>query len=100
MEKKPYDFKNSPNHAQRNCRIVHIENLTSNKRNSGFKRLLNKVLISKLLHTFLKYKKWGQWWKFRDINQYIQTLVGKQGWFYSDFKNFINMQLFMLIYDV
>ena len=75
--------------ALKKCCILHIENLTVNKKNSGIKLLMNIVLISYLLHTFLKYeiKNWGQWCKFRDIGQNIQIFVKNEGWFYSDFWN-------------
>ena len=48
--------------ALKKCRSLRIENLTSNKRNSGIKLLMKIMLISQLLHTFLKYeiKNWGQ----------------------------------------
>ena len=32
--------------ALKKCRILHIENLTSNKKNSGIKLLMNIVLIN------------------------------------------------------
>ena len=38
------------------CRILHIENLTSNMKISGIKLSINIVRIIYLLHTFLKYE--------------------------------------------
>ena len=77
----PFRFSNDL-FALKKCHILHFENLTSSKK-LGIKLLMNIVLISDMLHTFLKYeiKYWGQWWKLRDIGQNIQILVIKQGWF-------------------
>ena len=53
----PCRFSND-HFALKKCRILHIENVTSNKKKkSGIKLLMNIVLISYLLHTFLKYEK-------------------------------------------
>ena len=42
--------------ALKKCRFLDIENLSSNKKNSGIKLLMNIMLISSLLHIFLKYE--------------------------------------------
>ena len=42
--------------ALKKCRFLDIENLSSNKKNSGIKLLMNIMLIRSLLHIFLKYE--------------------------------------------
>ena len=42
--------------ALKECRILHIENLTSDKKSSGIKLLMNIVLIIEILPKFLKYE--------------------------------------------
>ena len=47
--------------ALKKCPILHIENLTSKKKKLGIKIIMNTVLISSILPTFLKceIKKFG-----------------------------------------
>ena len=73
-ENKNFDLKSSPNHmlcrfsidlfALKKCRILHIENLTCNLKDSGINLLLNIALINSILPIILKYeikkKRWGQ----------------------------------------
>ena len=42
--------------ALKKCRILDIENSTSNKKISDIKLLMNTVLINKILPAFLKYE--------------------------------------------
>ena len=42
--------------ALRNCRVLHIVNLTSNDNFSGIKLLMNIMQVSFLLHAFLQYE--------------------------------------------
>ena len=42
--------------APKKCPILHIENLTSNKNDSGIKLLMNIALINSILPTILKYE--------------------------------------------
>ena len=42
--------------ALKKCRILHIENLTSSKQNSGIKLLKNIKVISQKMPEFLKYE--------------------------------------------
>ena len=42
--------------ALKKCRILHMEHLTSNKKDSGIKFLMNIILINYTLPAFLKYE--------------------------------------------
>ena len=48
--------------ALKKYRILHIDNLTSNKKKSGIKLSMNIALITSILFSILKYeiKKWDQ----------------------------------------
>ena len=75
--------------ALKKCCILHIENLTINKKkNSSIDQAFNEHSADKLVVAYI-FKIWnknlGQWCKFRDIGQNILILVKNEGWFYSDF---------------